>query len=104
MLTVAQKDGFLWLPIICWHRVEEEWNLSCVQIMHLTVCCFSTVAAEQRVVITNKHGEKLVGLLHHMGTNKIVVLCHGFTASKVHNCVVTVILFKIWATTFHTSM
>lgn len=40
------------------------------------------LAAEQRVVITNKHGEKLVGLLHHMGTNKIVVLCHGFTASK----------------------
>lgn len=23
-----------------------------------------------------------MGLLHHMGTNKIVVLCHGFTASK----------------------
>ena len=31
----------------------------------------------------NKHGENLVGLLHHAGSNKVVVLCHGFTASKV---------------------
>ncbi|RLN24482.1 uncharacterized protein C2845_PM07G13450 [Panicum miliaceum] len=39
-------------------------------------------ATEQRVLVTNKHGENLVGLLHHTGTNKVVVLCHGFTASK----------------------
>ncbi|KQK08428.1 uncharacterized protein LOC100837865 isoform X1 [Brachypodium distachyon] len=37
---------------------------------------------QQRVVITNKHGEELVGLLHPVGSNNIVVLCHGFTASK----------------------
>jgi hypothetical protein len=36
------------------------------------------------VLVTNKHGENLVGLLHHTGSNKVVVLCHGFTASKVH--------------------
>lgn len=39
-------------------------------------------ATEHRIVIPNKHGEKLVGLLHPTGSNKIVVLCHGFTASK----------------------
>lgn len=34
--------------------------------------------------MTNTHGEKLVGLLHHMGSDKVVVLCHGFTGSKVY--------------------
>uniref|UniRef100_A0A0E0JKD9 Serine aminopeptidase S33 domain-containing protein n=1 Tax=Oryza punctata TaxID=4537 RepID=A0A0E0JKD9_ORYPU len=45
-------------------------------------------AQEERVVITNKHGEKLVGLLQHMGSTKIVVLCHGFTASKNDSIIV----------------
>nr|CAB3477421.1 unnamed protein product [Digitaria exilis] len=39
-------------------------------------------APEQRVLVTNTHGENLVGLLHHTGSKKVVVLCHGFTASK----------------------
>ncbi|CAO2179480.1 unnamed protein product [Urochloa humidicola] len=41
-------------------------------------------APEQRVVVANKHGEKLVGMLHHGGSNsnKVVVLCHGFAACK----------------------
>ncbi|CAO2165294.1 unnamed protein product [Urochloa humidicola] len=39
-------------------------------------------APEQSVVVTNKHGENLAGVLHHTGSNKVVVLCHGFTASK----------------------
>ncbi|OEL35357.1 hypothetical protein BAE44_0003624 [Dichanthelium oligosanthes] len=39
-------------------------------------------APGQRILVTNTHGEKLVGLLHHTGSNKVVVLCHGFTASK----------------------
>uniref|UniRef100_K3XQH4 Serine aminopeptidase S33 domain-containing protein n=1 Tax=Setaria italica TaxID=4555 RepID=K3XQH4_SETIT len=39
-------------------------------------------APEQRVVLANKHGENLVGMLHHAGSNKVVVLCHGFAACK----------------------
>lgn len=39
-------------------------------------------APEQRVVVANKHGENLVGMLHHAGSNKVVVLCHGFAARK----------------------
>ncbi|OEL31733.1 hypothetical protein BAE44_0007248 [Dichanthelium oligosanthes] len=39
-------------------------------------------APEQRVVVANKHGENLVGVLHHAGSNKVVVLCHGFVACK----------------------
>ncbi|KQK08425.1 uncharacterized protein LOC100821605 [Brachypodium distachyon] len=43
---------------------------------------------QHRVLITNKHGEELVGLLHPAGSNKIVVLCHGFTASKNDSIIV----------------
>ncbi|KAG2589549.1 hypothetical protein PVAP13_5NG128181 [Panicum virgatum] len=35
-----------------------------------------------RVVVANKHGENLVGMLHHAGSNKVVILCHGFVACK----------------------
>jgi hypothetical protein len=48
-----------------------------------------TGATKHRIVIANKHGEKLVGILHQTGSNKIVVLCHGFTASKVYTCATT---------------
>ncbi|XP_045811900.1 uncharacterized protein LOC123906093 [Trifolium pratense] len=37
---------------------------------------------QQRVIITNKHGNKLVGILHEAGTKQIVILCHGLRASK----------------------
>ncbi|CAE6075393.1 unnamed protein product [Arabidopsis arenosa] len=37
---------------------------------------------EQRIVIPNRHNEKLVGLLHETGSTEIVVLCHGFRSNK----------------------
>lgn len=37
---------------------------------------------QQKVVIPNKHGEKLVGTLHESGTTDIVILCHGFRSTK----------------------
>ncbi|WJX96516.1 hypothetical protein P8452_77713 [Trifolium repens] len=37
---------------------------------------------QKRIVIPNKHGEKLVGILHDSGTKEIVILCHGFRSSK----------------------
>ncbi|GJM94091.1 hypothetical protein PR202_ga10707 [Eleusine coracana subsp. coracana] len=46
------------------------------------VRCLSTAAPEQRVAVTNKHGESLVGVLHNAGSNKVVVLCDGFAAFK----------------------
>ncbi|XP_062180272.1 uncharacterized protein LOC133884746 [Phragmites australis] len=42
----------------------------------------SSVVYEQRVVIPNKHGEKLVGLLHQTSSKKLLILCHGFRATK----------------------
>ncbi|GJX41569.1 putative feruloyl esterase [Tanacetum coccineum] len=43
---------------------------------------------QERIVVVNKHGEKLVGLLHETGSNEIVVLCHGFQSSKETNTMV----------------
>ncbi|GAU34787.1 hypothetical protein TSUD_205910 [Trifolium subterraneum] len=37
---------------------------------------------QQKVIITNNHGNKLVGILHEAGTKEIVILCHGLRASK----------------------
>ncbi|KAL4296521.1 hypothetical protein GQ457_12G022380 [Hibiscus cannabinus] len=43
------------------------------------------VIEQQRVIIPNKHGEKLVGLLHEAKSKEIVVLCHGFRSRKDYN-------------------
>ncbi|XP_061995312.1 uncharacterized protein LOC133713319 isoform X1 [Rosa rugosa] len=40
------------------------------------------VTQQQKIIVTNKHGEKLVGLLHDTGSGDIVILCHGFTSTK----------------------
>jgi hypothetical protein len=74
----------LWLPIPFLHR--DYWCSgtgpdSWIESMWFG---FWTAAPAQRVLVTNTHGEKLVGLLHHMGSDKVVVLCHGFTGSKVY--------------------
>ncbi|XP_024182156.1 uncharacterized protein LOC112187541 isoform X2 [Rosa chinensis] len=42
------------------------------------------VSQKQKMVVTNNHGEKLVGLLHETGSREIVILCHGARASKDH--------------------
>ncbi|CAN6341255.1 unnamed protein product [Urochloa humidicola] len=42
----------------------------------------SPVLSGQKVLISNEHGEKLVGLLHQTSSKKLVILCHGFRATK----------------------
>ncbi|KAM0830311.1 hypothetical protein ACQ4PT_066295 [Festuca glaucescens] len=42
----------------------------------------SPVVCGQRVLISNKVGEKLVGLLHEACSKELVILCHGFRATK----------------------
>ncbi|CAK8564035.1 unnamed protein product [Lathyrus sativus] len=37
---------------------------------------------QEKVIIPNKYGNKLVGILHEAGTKEIVILCHGLQASK----------------------
>ncbi|KAK9131169.1 hypothetical protein Sjap_011656 [Stephania japonica] len=38
----------------------------------------------ERIAVVNNHGEKLLGSLHETGSKEVVVLCHGFRASKDH--------------------
>ncbi|AES65449.2 esterase/lipase/thioesterase family protein [Medicago truncatula] len=48
--------------------------------------------SHQRVIIPNKHGEKLVGILHECGaTNDIVILCHGFRCTKDTNLMLNLV-------------
>ncbi|XP_071686170.1 uncharacterized protein [Rutidosis leptorrhynchoides] len=44
---------------------------------------------QQRIIIENKHGEKLMGVLHETGSTDIVILCHGFQSSKESSTVMT---------------
>ncbi|KAG8086223.1 hypothetical protein GUJ93_ZPchr0010g10412 [Zizania palustris] len=46
------------------------------------------VALQMRVRISNKLGENLVGLLHRACSNKLVILCHGFRATKDYSILV----------------
>lgn len=40
------------------------------------------VAWPKKVMIANKYGENLVGLLHETGSREMVILCHGFRSTK----------------------
>ncbi|XP_012076945.1 uncharacterized protein LOC105637890 [Jatropha curcas] len=42
----------------------------------------NSVVKQQKFIIPNKYGEKLVGILHDTGSKEIVFLCHGFRSSK----------------------
>lgn len=37
---------------------------------------------QEKILIQNSYGEKLVGVLHEAGSKEIVVVCHGFRSSK----------------------
>ncbi|KAB1219817.1 hypothetical protein CJ030_MR3G009459 [Morella rubra] len=41
-----------------------------------------SVTNQWRTTINNKHGEKLVGILHDTGSKGLVILCHGIHSSK----------------------
>ncbi|TVU48063.1 hypothetical protein EJB05_07685, partial [Eragrostis curvula] len=42
----------------------------------------SFVISQDKIVIRNRYGEKLIGVLYEAGSKDIVVLCHGFRSSK----------------------
>uniref|UniRef100_A0ACD5V5H2 Uncharacterized protein n=1 Tax=Avena sativa TaxID=4498 RepID=A0ACD5V5H2_AVESA len=69
-------------------RARRRHPSSMAQAQSASSQATSDPPTEHRIVIPNKHGEKLVGLLHPMSSNKIVVLCHGFMASKKSSVIV----------------
>ncbi|KAK9699756.1 hypothetical protein RND81_08G194200 [Saponaria officinalis] len=42
----------------------------------------SHFGVERKVVVSNSHGEKLVGILHETGSKDLVIVCHGIKSSK----------------------
>ncbi|KAL6577523.1 hypothetical protein OROMI_009851 [Orobanche minor] len=44
---------------------------------------------EKKLKILNKHGQKLVGILHDTGSLQLVILCHGFRSTKENRIMVT---------------
>jgi len=43
----------------------------------------SAGSRRRKVRIQNYHGERLVGILHDVGSTELVILCHGFQSSRV---------------------
>jgi hypothetical protein len=43
---------------------------------------------QQKVIIPNKYGEKLMGILHETGSLEIVILCHGAQCIKEYSSMV----------------
>lgn len=50
------------------------------------VNCMVSVNQPEKIIIPNRHGEKLVGLLHETGSRELVILCHGARSHKVDSC------------------
>ncbi|KAM1479183.1 hypothetical protein ACFX2I_026509 [Malus domestica] len=58
-------------------------NRSPKRILKMAEAAQNSAVPQLKIVIPNKHSEKLVGILHETGSAEIVILCHGFRASKV---------------------
>ncbi|KAG5112610.1 hypothetical protein AAZX31_13G088200 [Glycine max] len=68
------------------HKPRTRRRAFTLNMAHTPV---TLLAVEQhKVIIPNKHGEKLVGILHESGSREIVILCHGFRSSKESNSLV----------------
>ncbi|XAR67156.1 Feruloyl esterase [Bertholletia excelsa] len=57
---------------------------------------------QQKVIIPNSWGEKLVGILNDAGSREIVILCHGFHSSKENDTTINLAnsLEKVGMTSF----
>ncbi|VVA10337.1 PREDICTED: putative uncharacterized [Prunus dulcis] len=57
-------------------------NRSPKRILKMAQSAHNPVGRQQKIIVPNKHDEKLVGLLHETGSEEIVILCHGFRSTK----------------------
>lgn len=74
------------------HKNVEQQVVVCLQYLwkehkftasHMNCNFSAAMATQKKMTILNKCGEKLVGVLHEAGSQKLVILCHGFRSSKV---------------------
>ncbi|KAJ6814780.1 uncharacterized protein M6B38_138220 [Iris pallida] len=45
---------------------------------------------QQHIIIVNKYGENLVGILRDTGSSNLVILCHGFRSSKESKTIMSI--------------
>ncbi|CAN6541168.1 unnamed protein product [Malus baccata var. baccata] len=57
-------------------------NRSPKRILKMAEAAKNPVGQQQKIIVPNKHGEKLVGLLHETSSPDLVILCHGFRSTK----------------------
>ncbi|XP_022729438.1 uncharacterized protein LOC111284773 [Durio zibethinus] len=86
----SQTLSSLKFPLHQIHSISSATSLS-LRMAH-PHSAQSPVIEQQRVIIPNKHGEKLVGLLHETRSKEIVVLCHGFKSTKADRTMVNLAL------------
>ncbi|ONK76318.1 uncharacterized protein A4U43_C03F26340 [Asparagus officinalis] len=46
--------------------------------------------SQEKITIKNNSGENLVGTLHDVGSNNLVILCHGFRSSKESKTILSI--------------
>ncbi|GKD80155.1 alpha/beta hydrolase fold protein [Tanacetum coccineum] len=85
---IPVEDGLEFAKIIANHKLQiiegadHCYNKHREELVSTVLAFIKENLHRQRRVVVNKHGEKLVGLLHETGSIHIVVLCHGFQSSK----------------------
>lgn len=80
-LNMAHTPGDICCLFHCKNWIFGKFQRKETDTVYVLV---TLLAVEQhKVIIPNKHGEKLVGILHESGSREIVILCHGFRSSKV---------------------
>ncbi|KAL5149411.1 hypothetical protein HKD37_13G036243 [Glycine soja] len=73
--------------------IFSDFSRKSVRISRKTLSLKMAQAAQnptrqQKVIITNKYGNKLVGILHESGTKEIVILCHGLRSTKEDDIII----------------
>ncbi|KAL5572466.1 hypothetical protein UlMin_022063 [Ulmus minor] len=80
---ISKNSPSLSFPLNQVHFVSST-NRSFIRTLRMAQVAKNPVVQQQKVVVPNKHGEKLVGLLNDTGSVEIVILCHGLQATKEH--------------------
>ncbi|KAL6221977.1 hypothetical protein ACLB2K_005369 [Fragaria x ananassa] len=77
-LRAKLRDGFVFHIILFnLHQIAAQSKMA--------EAAQNPVSQPEKIVIANKHGEKLVGLLHETGSKELVILCHGARSHKGDN-------------------
>ncbi|KAJ8766918.1 hypothetical protein K2173_011736 [Erythroxylum novogranatense] len=77
-----KKPPSLAFPLRHLPFLSSRYRSSTVTLSMSALTAQNTVLQQQKIIVPNKHGEKLVGVLHDTGSEEVVVLCHGFRSSK----------------------